>query len=92
VPGVSGRAYDGVPSIARVAKRTAYLVTMHVPINRDGTLAKHITDERVVFVAGHEAKHVEQFQTTGYGRGTGERAANAYGNMRARRWGETHEG
>lgn len=32
----TGRAYDGVPSIARVAAGVRYLVTLKVPVGRDG--------------------------------------------------------
>jgi hypothetical protein len=33
---ITGRAYDGVPSIARVATGIRYLVTLRVPVDRDG--------------------------------------------------------
>ena len=75
---VSGRAYDGVPFPKSLPVGTRYLVTLKVPqVVAEGQLPAERTYHRaktagptiialpeddIVFVLGHELRHIQQFR------------------------------
>lgn len=76
--GFSGYAYDGIPSVAKVAKNSRELVTIRMP--RDPRIhtgypctykpgykyAPAVTftswQDRLVYIAAHEARHLHQYR------------------------------
>lgn len=85
--GWSGAAYVEIPSVARVAPSALWLITMrigdadlfpqpvtHYGLNGHGPNAhERLVDwrEALVYVAAHEARHVDQFAHS-WGKGRGE--------------------
>ena len=69
-----GRAYQGVPSISSAPAAARNLVTLHLgpprafpvrphrPTRRSPVIEISSWREALVFVAAHEAKHIEQFR------------------------------
>lgn len=82
-PGTSGMAYHGIPDIANVLPSTKWLVTIKASVDSYGEL--HGEGE-LVFVAAHEARHVEDFKRGVFGGPGIEKRANAWGERVRRDW------